>query len=146
MAFDPAEGAAILTTLGSDLINRMDIGVTLDNWSFAVGSGGHNAGVPQDALEPLPAQVALAAQTWPAVGTEPVDAVEQVSATAASFLCRLEDGEAVGLVSEWGLFAEVTASNVPAEIGTTVLIAYMTHPLHCKVTQEQRGARFILQQ
>lgn len=146
MAFDPTEGATILTTLGWDLINRMDIGVALDNWSFAVGDGGHNVGAPQNALEPLPAQATLANQTWPVAGTEAVDDRELVSASAASFLCRLEDGEAVGMISEWGLFAEVTASNVPAEVGTTVMIAYMTHPLRCKVTQEQRGARFILQQ
>jgi len=71
---------------------------------FAVGSGGHDVGDPTLALplnfdaETLPGQF---------FGPEPVDGAKLVSPTCPAWTCILEQGEAVGEISNFGLYATI---------------------------------------
>jgi hypothetical protein len=72
--------------------------------NFAVGSGGHDPGDPSLALPLNFSATTLPGQFF---GPEPIDGSSLISPTCPAWTCTLEQGEAVGEVSNFGLYATI---------------------------------------
>jgi len=103
---------------------------------FVLGSGGHDLGNPTLAL-PLDIDVpGLPGQFF---GPEPIDVQELVTPTCPRFTCIVQAGEAVGGISNLGLYASilsVPAGSPPTApfVGSTFLYAITNFPLRYKVS------------
>jgi hypothetical protein len=101
--------------------------------SFKVGNGGHDPGNPIIALTPDTSLSDLPGVTF---GPEPVDESELPDLFTPTFLCVLQQNEAVGEVSNIGLFATYPDDVDPDLAGTSFLFAVGNFPLRVKVDTE----------
>jgi hypothetical protein len=106
--------------------------------AFKVGNGGHDVGNPIIALTPDTSLSELPSITF---GPEPVDESDLPDLFTPTFLCVLQQNEAVGEVSNIGLYAEYpTIAEVPGIdpnlAGTSFLFAISNFPLRVKVDTE----------
>jgi hypothetical protein len=97
---------------------------------FKVGSGGHDPGNPIVALTPDTSLGELPQVTF---GPEPVDEAGLSDLFTPTFLCILQQNEAVGELSNLGLFATYTTG---PNIGDSFLFAIGNFPLRVKVDTE----------
>ena len=101
--------------------------------SFKVGNGGHDVGNPIIASTPDTSLGELPGITF---GPEPVDESSLPDLFTPTFLCILQQNEAVGELSNLGLFATYP-DDAPADLaGTSFLYAITNFPLRVKVDTE----------
>lgn len=101
--------------------------------SFKVGNGGHDVGNPIIALTPDTSLSDLPGVTF---GPEPVDEAGLPDLFTPTFLCTLQQNEAVGELSNIGLFATYPEDVDPDLAGTSFLFAIGNFPLRVKVDTE----------
>ena len=101
--------------------------------SFKVGNGGHDVGNPIIALTPDTSLSDLPGVTF---GPEPVDEAGLPDLFTPTFLCTLQQNEAVGELSNIGLFATYPADVDEDLAGTSFLFAIGNFPLRVKVDTE----------
>ena len=101
--------------------------------SFEVGNGGHDVGNPIIALTPDTSQGELPGVTF---GPEPVDEASLPDLFTPTFLAVLQQNEAVGELSNIGLFATYPDDVDPDLAGTSFLFAIGNFPLRVKVDTE----------
>jgi hypothetical protein len=101
--------------------------------SFKVGNGGHDVGHPIIALTPDTSLSDLPGVTF---GPEPVDEANLPDLFTPTFLCILQQNEAVGELSNIGLFAMYPDDVDPDLAGTSFLFAIGNFPLRVKVDTE----------
>jgi hypothetical protein len=105
---------------------------------FKVGNGGHDGGNPIIALTPDTSLSELPGVTF---GPEPADESDLPDLFTPTFLCVLQQNEAVGELSNIGLYAtyptdEEFPSIDPELAGTSFLFAIGNFPLRVKVDTE----------
>ena len=102
--------------------------------AFKVGKGGHDVGNPIIALTPDTSLSDLPGVTF---GPEPVDEASLPDLFTPTFLCVLQQNEAVGELSSIGLFATYPSdANDPDLADTSFLFAIGNFPLRTKVDTE----------
>lgn len=103
---------------------------------FKVGSGGHDVGNPIVALTPDTSLSDIPAITF---GPEPIDSASlPTDLFTPEFLCVLQQNEAVGELSNVGLFATFVSAgtNPDITVGETFLFAIGNFPLRVNVDTE----------
>jgi hypothetical protein len=100
---------------------------------FKVGAGGHDVGNPIIALTPDTSLSELPEVTF---GPEPVDEASLPDLFTPTFLCVLQQNEAVGELSNIGLFATYPEDVDETLAGTSFLFAIGNFPLRVKVDTE----------
>lgn len=140
---------AALTDAGENLIARQMVeGLGYRIVGFRTGRGGYNPGSP---LQPTAIDTTATDLEDPyfptaAAPVETIDRYEQPNDMAAAFLCRVESGESVVGIGEYGIWAEITYSPlVPAEVGTQHLYAIVHRPLFGKTLQDVSLIRLVVQ-
>ncbi len=110
----------------------------IDN--FALGSAGHDPNNMTTALTPDPSQTECVPGGSPMFGPEPVDSYAFGTAFCPTFTCRVEEGEAVGVVSSLCMIATYVYSPTPGDpdLGTTFLFALANMPYWAKTDQDSR--------
>lgn len=106
--------------------------------SFVTGEGGHNPGDPAEALTPDPSVTTLPSQTF---GPKAISSSTLASPFCVNFICDLDTVEAVGPLSNIGLYATVNYSPIPGDplVGTTFLYAIGNMPLQIKTDAETKS-------
>jgi hypothetical protein len=133
---------ALPTLVGRSWLARtLADGVAWKVVDFEVGRGGYD---PTDPTQPLPIDPTVTALDDP-VFRDRVDDVQSPNDLAFAWLCRLEAPEALAGLGELGLWAVVTDSPVPAEIGTEFLLLLAHFPLRVKTSNHVEGFRAIAQ-
>jgi len=93
---------------------------------FAISSGGHDPTDPTIALAPDPDAIVMPGDP-PIFGPEPIDSKERTSDYCPVFVCRLEPGEVVGILSCVALFATIVYSPVPGDPDVGIQFLYAVH-------------------
>lgn len=96
---------------------------------FALSSGGHEETDPTIAKAIDPAATVMPGDP-PIFGPEPIDEYRLVSDYCPVFVCKVQPGEVVGIVSSVALFAEIVYSPIvdDPELGTLFLFAVHNRP------------------
>lgn len=104
---------------------------------FITGSGGHDPGDPATALTPDPALSTLPEQSF---GPKTLADKSLTTPFCVRYVAELDNLEAVGLLSNIGLVAQITFSPIPLDplVGTTFLFAVGNFPLIVKTDAETR--------
>lgn len=86
----------------SAFVSMLTTGVpAIEIVEFAVGGGGYDPSDPRTAIPPDPTATELIDEIF----RDTPDSIEWRSAFCPVFVCRLEQGEAIGSLGELGLFA-----------------------------------------
>lgn len=104
---------------------------------FSVGSGGFDPLDNSAALAPDPQATGLQSEIF----DNEYDAVEWINSFTPVFVCRLEQGEAVGQIGEIALWGEILSG---PEAGEIFLVSLTHIPLYNKSTTDARTFRIVL--
>lgn len=127
---------AVVTDIGRQKLADMLVsGRSFLVEQFTIGSGGHDTGNPIIALTPDPSATALPLQYF---GPKLIANAFLFSPTCPQFDCAIAQLEAVGSMSNIGLFARINYSPIPADplVGTYFLFAVGNFPLRVKTDSE----------
>lgn len=128
MAF---EARALVTNEGKERIGEMwATGKSYQVTHFAVTAGGHDPTDPTTALAVDPAATTMPGEPH-IFGPEPVDSYEWESDLCPTFVCTIEQGELIGIMSSVGLYATIVYSPIPGdpEVGTRFLFGVYNRPM-----------------
>jgi len=152
-ATDPSSDViAELTDQARIYIARASLGnVVFKVVGFGLGRGGYD---PSDftQTEPLvPGDTELEDKVYPddvPLSYEPLTSTEETTATVRVYNCRVGAttiaGNADYGLGELGLYAEVTKSDVPSEVGSIFLFAHSHFPVVCKTRRDTFYRRVIV--
>jgi len=133
---------ALPTDIGRAWLARtLAEGVAFKVVEFAVGRGGYDPSNPTQALPIDPSDTELEDEVF----RDYIDDIQAPNDLAYAFLCRLEAPEALAGLGELGLWAEVTWSPIPAEIGEKFMIVLAHFPMRVKTRRHVEGFRVICQ-
>ena len=144
----PNDVLAALTLGGRNLMGRALIeGTGYRIIGFRVGMGGYDPLIPLNALPLNEANTELLAPFYPPISLPPapIDRFEHPNDNGVSFLCRVPSNQAVAGIGEIGLYAEITFSSNPSEIGDIILFAHAQRPLVGKTLQDVLVWRIVIQ-
>lgn len=142
----PDDIIASLTDLGRGNFARAADGeISFKLVGFAVGNDGYNMSNPVLVLPITSSDTALANQVFPVSGLKALDSIEHPTPKTTVANCRIASSEAVSALGEIGLWAQIINSNIPAEIGTTFLLAISHFPLSTKTNRQVVVYRLIIQ-
>jgi len=136
---------AAVTDLGRQrLADQLITGRSFSIEDFSVGDGGHDPLNPTQALTPDPTLTILPGQFF---GPVPVTAKSLVSIFCPRFDCVLGLSDAVGPISNIGLFATINFSPIFGDplVGTSFLFAIGNFPLRVKTDTETLEIRVLIQ-
>jgi hypothetical protein len=132
--------ATITDTARSKFADMLQMGRSFTITDFSTGEGGHDSGDPAIALTPDPTATSLPLQSF---GPKSIASKTLISPFCVEYLCGLNALEAVGPLSNIGLWAKFTYSPIPGDTlvteGKTFLFAIANFPLVVKTDAETRS-------
>ena len=130
--------ATITDTARSKFADMLQVGRAFTITEFTTGEGGHDPGDPAIALTPDPTATSLLLQSF---GPKAIASKTLISPFCVEYLCGLDALEAVGPLSNIGLWATFTYSPISGDplIGETFLFAVANFPLVVKTDAETRS-------
>jgi hypothetical protein len=149
---DPSdEIQAYLTDYARQIIARQTIGDTAYQVvGFSTGRGGYDPTDPVHIVDVDTSQQALIDQVYPDVtGFASLISIDQPTPTLMVFNCRMgstpNPGNADYGLGEVGIWAEITKSSVPGEVGTYFLYANGHLPIRAKTRRDTFLWRVLVQ-
>lgn len=107
---------------------------------FSVGDQGHDPSDPTIALAPDPSDTVCNKGQPVLFGPEPIDGYSYTGTFCPTFMCVVEEGEAVGVISTICLIATIVYSPTPGdpEVGQTFVFAIANMPFWAKTDLDSR--------
>ena len=138
--------AVVTNTAKSAMAEALATGKSFKIDNFALGSNGHDPTNPTTALTPDPSQTECVPGSSPMFGPEPIDSYAYTGSFCPEFTCRVEEGEAVGVISSLCLIATYVYSPTPGDpdVGTTFLYGIAHMPFWAKTDQDSREWKVTL--
>lgn len=141
---------AEVTDIGRQYTARSFMGqIVFQAVGFSVGRGGYQAD-PTQVVPLTGAETALIDPVYPDAvgGIAPFDLIEEPTIASRVYDCRLaatlSPSNADYGLGEIGIWATILVSNIPAEVGTTFLLALAHMPIRCKTNRDAYLLRVVV--